>query len=82
MRQASDRNKKMAYFWSDLANNSNVANALGVLFFYIFYRTVVLSYRKQKKDYEDRLKIERAEAEESTEQEASSVSRERRGCEV
>ncbi|KHM98725.1 ATP-dependent zinc metalloprotease FtsH [Glycine soja] len=64
LRQASDRNKKMAYFWSDLANNSNVANALGVLFFYIFYRTVVLSYRKQKKDYEDRLKIERAEAEE------------------
>ncbi|BAT91633.1 hypothetical protein VIGAN_07024100 [Vigna angularis var. angularis] len=64
MRQASDRNERMAYFWSDLANNSNVANALGVLFFYIFYRTVVLSYRKHKKDYEDRLKIEQAEAEE------------------
>ncbi|WVZ00027.1 hypothetical protein V8G54_026096 [Vigna mungo] len=64
MRQASERNERMAYFWSDLANNSNVANALGVLFFYIFYRTVVLSYRKHKKDYEDRLKIEQAEAEE------------------
>ncbi|KAK7402285.1 hypothetical protein VNO78_14428 [Psophocarpus tetragonolobus] len=64
LRQASDRYDTMAYFWSDLANNSNVANALGVLFFYLFYRTVVLSYRKQKKDYEDRLKIERAEAEE------------------
>ncbi|XP_020226435.1 probable inactive ATP-dependent zinc metalloprotease FTSHI 2, chloroplastic [Cajanus cajan] len=64
LRQASERYERMAYFWSDLANNSNVANALGVLFFYIFYRTVVLSYRKQKKDYEDRLKIERAEAEE------------------
>nr|KYP54256.1 Cell division protease ftsH isogeny 4 [Cajanus cajan] len=61
---ADERYERMAYFWSDLANNSNVANALGVLFFYIFYRTVVLSYRKQKKDYEDRLKIERAEAEE------------------
>ncbi|KAK7335919.1 hypothetical protein VNO80_28052 [Phaseolus coccineus] len=64
IRQASDRNERMAYFWSDLANNSNVANALGVLFFYIFYRTVVLSYRKHKKDYEDRIKIEQAEAEE------------------
>ncbi|XP_014501624.1 probable inactive ATP-dependent zinc metalloprotease FTSHI 2, chloroplastic [Vigna radiata var. radiata] len=64
MRQASDRDERMADFWSDLANNSNVSNALGVLFFYIFYRTVVLSYRKHKKDYEDRLKIEQAEAEE------------------
>ncbi|CAJ1955296.1 unnamed protein product [Sphenostylis stenocarpa] len=64
LRQASERNETMAYFWYDLANNSNVTNALGVLFFYLFYRTVVLSYRKHKKDYEDRLKIERAEAEE------------------
>ncbi|TKY48205.1 ATP-dependent zinc metalloprotease FtsH 3 [Spatholobus suberectus] len=64
LRQASERSERMAYFWSDLANNPNVANALGVLFFYIFYRTVVLSYRKQKKDYEDRLKIEKAEADE------------------
>jgi len=64
MRQASAQNERMAHFWSDLANDSNVANALGVLFFYLFYRTVVLSYRKHKKDYEDRLKIEQAEAEE------------------
>ncbi|RDX70885.1 putative inactive ATP-dependent zinc metalloprotease FTSHI 2, chloroplastic, partial [Mucuna pruriens] len=64
LREASYRNERMAYFWADLASNSNVVNALGVLFFYIFYRTVVLSYRKQKKDYEDRLKIEKAEAEE------------------
>ncbi|KAK7271934.1 hypothetical protein RJT34_28214 [Clitoria ternatea] len=64
LREASNRYERMAFFWSNLANNSNVANALGVLFFYIFYRTVVLSYRKQKKDYEDRLKIEKAEAEE------------------
>ncbi|ONK54985.1 uncharacterized protein A4U43_UnF8910 [Asparagus officinalis] len=28
------------------------------------FRTVVLSYRKQKKDFDDRLKIEKAEAEE------------------
>ena len=62
--QARSNYVKMADIWSDLATNPNVANALGLVFFYIFYRTVVLSYRKQKKDYEDRLKIEKAEAEE------------------
>ena len=54
----------MANVWANLAQDQNVATALGFVFFYIFYRTVVLSYRKQKKDYEDRLKIEKAEAEE------------------
>ncbi|KAF7843386.1 putative inactive ATP-dependent zinc metalloprotease FTSHI 2, chloroplastic [Senna tora] len=53
-----------ADFWSDLARDQNVTSLLGLFFFFIFYRTVVLSYRKQKKDYEDRLKIEKAEAEE------------------
>ncbi|XP_061359143.1 probable inactive ATP-dependent zinc metalloprotease FTSHI 2, chloroplastic [Gastrolobium bilobum] len=61
---ARDRYMRMADVWSDLATNPNVANALGLVFFYIFYRTVVLSYRKQKKDYDDRLKIEKAEADE------------------
>lgn len=50
--------------WDDLAQDKNVTTLLGLLFFYIFYRTVVLSYKKQKKDYEDRLKIEKADAEE------------------
>lgn len=63
-REARRKYERMANFWADLAADSNVATALGLLFFYIFYRTVVLSYRKQKKDYEDRLKIEKAEAEE------------------
>lgn len=54
----------MADVWANLAQDSNVATALGLVFFVIFYRTVVLSYRRQKKDYEDRLKIEKAEAEE------------------
>ncbi|XP_031283056.1 probable inactive ATP-dependent zinc metalloprotease FTSHI 2, chloroplastic [Pistacia vera] len=54
----------MADMWDAMAQDSNVATLLGVVFFVIFYRTVVLSYRKQKKDYEDRLKIEKAEAEE------------------
>ncbi|KAL1364708.1 hypothetical protein HN51_012849 [Arachis hypogaea] len=62
--RARDNYVRMADLWYDLANNPNVVNALGLVFFYIFYRIVVLNYRKQKKDYEDRLKIERAEAEE------------------
>ncbi|KAK7325157.1 hypothetical protein VNO77_29279 [Canavalia gladiata] len=64
LREASQRYQKMSNFWLNLALDRYVVNALGVLFFYIFYRTVVLSYKKQKKDYEDRLKIEKAEAEE------------------
>ncbi|KAL6996441.1 putative inactive ATP-dependent zinc metalloprotease FTSHI 2, chloroplastic [Sarracenia purpurea var. burkii] len=64
LRQARRNYQRMANVWADLASDSNVATALGFVFFYIFYRTVVLSYRKQKKDYEDRLKIEKAEADE------------------
>lgn len=64
LRQARESSEDMAIIWDKLASDSNVATALGFVFFYIFYRTVVLNYRKQKKDYEDRLKIERAEAEE------------------
>lgn len=64
LRQARRNYRNMANVWEKLAGDSNVATALGLVFFYIFYRTVVLSYRRQKKDYEDRLKIEKAEAEE------------------
>ncbi|OIT08684.1 PREDICTED: probable inactive ATP-dependent zinc metalloprotease FTSHI 2, chloroplastic [Nicotiana attenuata] len=64
LRQASRSSQDMARMWETLASDSNVATALGLVFFYIFYRTVVLSYRRQKKDYEDRLKIEKAEADE------------------
>lgn len=64
LRVARTKYLRTADFWSDLARDQNVTSALGLVFFYIFYRTVVLSYRKQKKDYEDRLKIEKAEAEE------------------
>ncbi|KAG9146831.1 hypothetical protein Leryth_005150 [Lithospermum erythrorhizon] len=63
-REARRSSQNMARMWQDLASDSNVTTALGFLFFYIFYRTVVLNYRKQKKDYDDRLKIEKAEAEE------------------
>ncbi|CAN4115445.1 unnamed protein product [Withania somnifera] len=64
LRQASRSSQDMARVWESLASDSNVATVLGLIFFYIFYRTVVFSYRRQKKDYEDRLKIEKADAEE------------------
>ncbi|KAL1551568.1 putative inactive ATP-dependent zinc metalloprotease FTSHI 2, chloroplastic [Salvia divinorum] len=64
LRQARESSEDMAIIWDKLASDSNVSTALGFVFFYIFYRTVVLNYKKQKKDYDDRLKIERAEAEE------------------
>ncbi|KAF9615499.1 hypothetical protein IFM89_023881, partial [Coptis chinensis] len=64
MRKAKQNYQDMAVVWANLARDQNVSTALGFLFFYIFYRTVVFNYRRQQKDYEDRLKIEKAEAEE------------------
>ncbi|KAM7254384.1 hypothetical protein ACFE04_003764 [Oxalis oulophora] len=64
LRDARSNYRRMANVWADLAQDSNVATALGLVFFYIFYRTVVLSYRKHQRDYDDRLKIEKADAEE------------------
>lgn len=64
LRDARKNYTRMASMWANLAQDSNVTTLLGLVFFVIFYRTVVLSYRKQKKDYDDRLKIEKAEAEE------------------
>ncbi|KAL9244613.1 hypothetical protein vseg_018374 [Gypsophila vaccaria] len=64
LRQARKNYQQMGLMWANLARDPNVATALGLVFFYIFYQTVVLSYRRQRKDYEDRIKIEKAEAEE------------------
>ncbi|GMH03707.1 hypothetical protein Nepgr_005546 [Nepenthes gracilis] len=64
LRQARKNYQRMGIMWANLARDSNVATALGFVFFFIFYRTVVFSYRRQKKDYEDRIKIEKAEADE------------------
>lgn len=64
LRDARKNYTRMASMWANLAQDSNVTTLLGLVFFVIFYRTVVLSYRKQKKDYDDRLKIEKADAEE------------------
>ncbi|CAN0878185.1 Probable inactive ATP-dependent zinc metalloprotease FTSHI 2, chloroplastic [Linum grandiflorum] len=64
LRDARLKNARMSMFWADLANDSNFTTLLGMVFFVIFYRTVVLNYKKQKKDYDDRMKIEKAEADE------------------
>ncbi|KAL3528713.1 hypothetical protein ACH5RR_008035 [Cinchona calisaya] len=59
-RNAQDRSR----FWDDLASNPAVVNGLGIFFFGLFYFTVVFTFRRGQKDYDDRLKIEKAEAEE------------------
>ncbi|XP_071709993.1 probable inactive ATP-dependent zinc metalloprotease FTSHI 2, chloroplastic [Rutidosis leptorrhynchoides] len=64
MNEARMKYYRMSNMWKELARDSNVTLGIGLLFFVIFYQTVVLSYKKQKRDYEDRLKIEKAEAEE------------------
>ncbi|XP_058114716.1 probable inactive ATP-dependent zinc metalloprotease FTSHI 2, chloroplastic isoform X2 [Magnolia sinica] len=64
LRQARKNYQYMALVWANLARDQNVATALGFVFFFIFYRTVVFNYRRNQKDYEDRRKIEKAEAEE------------------
>ncbi|XP_042470074.1 probable inactive ATP-dependent zinc metalloprotease FTSHI 2, chloroplastic isoform X1 [Zingiber officinale] len=64
LRQARENYQQMAYMWATMARDKNVVTAAGFFIFFIFYRTVVLNYRKQQQDYEDRLKIEKAEAEE------------------
>ncbi|XP_050942188.1 probable inactive ATP-dependent zinc metalloprotease FTSHI 2, chloroplastic isoform X3 [Cucumis melo] len=63
-REAKKKSERMGLMWVTLAGDPSVTSALGLVFFVIFYQTVVLGYRKQKRDYEDRLKIEKAEAEE------------------
>lgn len=62
--EARKNYQDMALMWANMARDQNVSTALGFVFFFIFYRTVVFNYRKQKKDYDDRIKIEKAEAEE------------------
>ncbi|CAO2815448.1 unnamed protein product [Amaranthus hypochondriacus] len=64
LRQTRRNYRMFGDYWENLANDSTVTTGLGIFFFYIFYRVVVLNYRKQRKDYEDRVKIEKAEAEE------------------
>ncbi|KAI3759702.1 hypothetical protein L6452_07712 [Arctium lappa] len=64
IQEARAKYYRMSNLWIQLAADSNITLGVGLLFFFLFYKTVVLNYKKQKKDYEDRLKIEKAEAEE------------------
>lgn len=64
MRQARRDYQKMALVWANMAQDQTTAYLLGFAFFGLFYYFVVYRYKKQKKDFEDRLKIEKAEAEE------------------
>lgn len=51
-------------YWYRLSYDEGVQYGLGAFFFVLFYQVVVLGYRKQQKDYEDRQKILKAESEE------------------
>lgn len=51
-------------YWYRLSYDEGVQYGLGAVFFVLFYQIVVLGFRKRQKDYEDRVKIEKAEAEE------------------
>ncbi|KAM7471765.1 hypothetical protein LguiA_009948 [Lonicera macranthoides] len=62
--EAQLNSDRMAGMWDKLANDPNVATVLGLLFFYLFYQLVVVGYKKKKKDYEDRLKIQKVDEEE------------------
>ncbi|KAI3966470.1 hypothetical protein MKW92_012215 [Papaver armeniacum] len=64
LRRSKESYERMALVWANMAHDQTVAGFLGVFFFYLFYRVVVLNYRQQQKDYEDRLKIEKADREE------------------
>ncbi|KAH6757658.1 AAA-type ATPase family protein [Perilla frutescens var. hirtella] len=62
--QAQERSQATTVMFERFANSSGLSTALGFVFFYLFYHIVVRNYRKQRNDYEDRLKMEKAEAKE------------------
>eukprot|EP00271_Cylindrocystis_brebissonii_P005101 TRINITY_DN17041_c0_g1_i1.p1 TRINITY_DN17041_c0_g1~~TRINITY_DN17041_c0_g1_i1.p1 ORF type:complete len:802 (+),score=195.80 TRINITY_DN17041_c0_g1_i1:238-2406(+) len=51
-------------FWAGAAQNEVVKFVLGVFFFVLFYYGVIVNVKKRRKDYEDRLKLEKAADEE------------------
>ncbi|XP_024522587.1 probable inactive ATP-dependent zinc metalloprotease FTSHI 2, chloroplastic [Selaginella moellendorffii] len=56
-----ERRDEWNYFWATAANNESVRFTLGIFFFWLFYVTVVVGIKKRKQDYEDRIKIRKAE---------------------
>lgn len=76
LKEAENRNKQQesgtvtvadidawSEYWYRLSSDDGVQYGLGFVFFFLFYQIVILGFRKRQKDYEDRLKIEKAEAE-------------------
>lgn len=51
-------------YWYQLSNDEGVQYGIGIAVFFLFYQIVILGFRKRQKDYEDRLKIEKADEEE------------------
>ncbi|KAJ7570661.1 hypothetical protein O6H91_01G130600 [Diphasiastrum complanatum] len=51
-------------FYYTISRNEGFRFCLGVFFFWLFYQTIVVGVKKRKQDYEDRIKIEKAEGEE------------------
>ncbi|KAH7434685.1 hypothetical protein KP509_06G030400 [Ceratopteris richardii] len=51
-------------FWEKASRSEGFRFMLGLIFFWLFYKVIILGVKQRRKDYEDRLKIERAEEEE------------------
>lgn len=64
IRQSFNSNQEMGLVWAGLASDSGVTTVIGFVIFFLFYWFVVLNYKMQKADYDDRLKLEEAEKEE------------------
>lgn len=67
LREAKIKSQMMGLQWMEMARNKTLTTLIGFVMFVVFYWVVVLNYRRQKKDYEDRLKLEEAEREEKKE---------------
>lgn len=64
MQQQAQDSADWSNFFYSASRNEGFRFLMGVFFFWLFYQTVVVGVKKRKQDYEDRLKIEKAEEEE------------------
>ena len=64
MQQQAQETADWSNFFYSASRNEGFRFLMGVFFFWLFYQTVVVGVKKRKQDYEDRLKIEKAEEEE------------------
>ncbi|KAG0626539.1 hypothetical protein M758_2G133600 [Ceratodon purpureus] len=63
MQQQAQDSADWSNFFYNASRNEGFRFLMGVFFFWLFYQTVVVGVKKRKQDYEDRLKIEKAEEE-------------------